>query len=144
MTTNTRRTFLKLAGAAAAAMGITRYAEPMEIVPEFRHGDWIEDRGDFYIVRVPDNKVFANEILTKPTIFLLGQSAIVRQIELHGFCNVHAPRGGEIVGSVIDARKALIGRDRPVMELAGGRAGLIVQGCIFQGMGTPALGWKGA
>jgi hypothetical protein len=71
----TRRTFLRLTGAAAGALVIAKYAEPLAVLAD--HGPWVEDKGDFYIVRVPDFKTFANEHLEKPTIFLLGESATV-------------------------------------------------------------------
>jgi hypothetical protein len=109
-----RRGFLKL----AAASGIAMYAEPI-VRMALSYRDWIEDRGDFFIVRVPDFKSFANEDLSKPVVFLLGQQAAVRAVRVAGFVNVQAPRGAVIAECEFDARMVSVGRDRPVVTLAG-------------------------
>lgn len=124
----TRRGFLKLLGAVAASVGIVKYAEPLLSIPQAGH-DWIEDRGDFYIVRVPDFKEFARETLEKPTIFLLGEMAIVRDVRVTSFANVHSPRGGLVHGCIFDSSKAEAENDRPVMKLKG--ESVRVQYCHF-------------
>lgn len=101
----TRRGFLKLVVAAATTVGalkITRYAEPLLPIADVAH-DWIEDRGDFYVVRVPDFKIFAREILRKPTIFLLGQQATVYDVAVDSFSNIYAPKGGLVKDCCFDA-----------------------------------------
>lgn len=131
--TSTRRTFLKLVGAAAGALGITQYAEPLAIVPDAppKRGDWIEDRGDFFVVRVPAFHVFASETLDKPTIFILGYQALLRDVLVRGFANVAVPRGGRVLRCHFDASNMAVGRNRPVLELIGSRA--TVESCAFFG-----------
>lgn len=124
---STRRTFLKLAAATATALDITRYAEPLQKIAS--KGEWVEDRGDFYVVRVPDFKTFARETLDKPTIFLLGERATVADVMVAAHCNIHAPKGGRVVGSYFDTRMVEMEKSRPVMLLAG--RGMLIQGCVF-------------
>jgi hypothetical protein len=62
-----RRTFLKASAgvalaAAAMSKGLTLLDEPELLIAD-SHKDWIEDRGEFYIVRVPDYKTFARQAL---------------------------------------------------------------------------------
>jgi hypothetical protein len=115
----TRRTFLRLTGAAAGALVIAKYAEPLAVLAD--HGPWVEDKGDFYIVRVPDFKTFANEHLEKPTIFLLGESATVRSVDVDGFANIFAPKGGIFTQSRIDSSRMAAERARPALTLKGAR-----------------------
>lgn len=103
MIENTRRGFLKLVTTIIGGIAITKYSEP--IVQVKSSHEWIEDKGDFAIVRVPDFKTFANETIAKPTIFILGQQSIVKQVDVTGFANVYAKQGGMVFGSRFDASK---------------------------------------
>lgn len=111
-----RRTFLKLAG-AVSALGLVRYEEPLQAIPNERVGDWIEDRGDFYIVRVPRWKSFANEFLHKPTIFLLEEGSLISHIGVLGFVNLQSPHGATAIDLAIDASRCSVRRKRPILEV---------------------------
>lgn len=111
-----RRTFLKLTAAAGAAVGLVRYAEPLQKIMA-EHHDWVEDRGDFYIIRVPARQMFAREVLSKPCIFLLGEMAMVADVTVNGFVNLQAPRGGTWTGGMINASNVSVGRKRPALEV---------------------------
>lgn len=119
-----RRTFLKVASATVGVMVIHKYAEPFEVLKE---NDWVTDRGDFYIVRVPDFKTFKNELLDKPTIFILGQEAIVYGCQIIGFANIAAPKGGLFSDSVVDTSRMEVPRIRSIVEI-GGSNHLVITG----------------
>lgn len=118
-----RRTFLKVASSTVGAMVVHKYAEPFEVLPE---NDWITDRGDFYIVRVPDFKTFKNELLNKPTIFILGQSAVVSGCEVIGFANIAAPKGGTFDSCKVDSSAMEVPRKRSIIEIR--EDGLVLTG----------------
>ena len=116
---NTRRGFIKIGMAVVGAFTLAKYAEPLIEVSDLHQ--WIEDKGDFYIIRVPDFKTFAKETLNKPTIFLLGEQATVRDVEIFGYANVYAPKGGTITQSRIDGSKMITEVERPLLTLKGER-----------------------
>ncbi len=128
-----RRTFLKVASATVGAMVIHKYAEPFEVLQE---NDWITDRGDFYIVRVPDFKTFKNELLNKPTIFILGQSAVVSNCDVLGFTNIAAPKGGLFRDSAVDTSRMEVPRMRSIVEI-GGSNHLVITG--LHGISGPSV-----
>lgn len=110
-----RRSFLKV---GVTVGGLVLFREPLSrLLPT--HHDWVEDKGDFYIVRVPEKKVFLNETLAKPTIFLLGALAAVKAVEVKGFANIFMPRGGSVEGCHFDGSKMKTDKDRPVLLLQG-------------------------
>lgn len=82
----TRRAFLKVAAGLAAGLGLTKYAEPLLAISD--QGDWIEDRGSFVILRVPDGKSFANEVINKPAIVLLGVKSAIRDTSFNSYMNI--------------------------------------------------------
>lgn len=112
-----RRGFLKVLGAIAASTGIIHYAEAKVLMPE--QGSWIEDKGDYYIVRIPDGKTFAHETLDKPTIFGFGQDSRVEYVTVNGFVNMYMPRGGYVYGSKFDASKCAMHGRREVILVDG-------------------------
>ena len=109
-----RRAFLKLAGASAVAA----YAEPMIALESARH-EWVEDRGDFYLIRVPDFKTFARESLDKPTILILGASAKALDVLVDGYLNVFAPAGGLVSGFFVDGRNMRTEKARSAVFIKG-------------------------
>lgn len=132
---NNRRGFLKLLGAAvgaAAVPGILTYAEPLLAIP-IEGREWVEDRGDFYVVRVPDFKTFAREVLDKPTIFLLGQQAILTNVLVSGFANLSAPRAGVIRDCTFDAREVASLQPRTVLTIGAATTQLSMIGCNLLG-----------
>lgn len=138
-----RRTFLKAGTAVLGALTLARYTEPLIAMPDSSH-EWIEDKGDFVIVRVPDFKTFANEVIDRPAIFLLGENANVKHVDVKGYVNLYAPKGGSVTYSKFDASKMLVGRERSVMELKA--ENIVISDCIFEGTGTTAYGieWRNA
>ena len=127
-----RRGFLKMVG-AVAALGVTKYAEPMvPVAPEYR--DWIEDRGDFFILRVPDFKSFAGEVLNKPSLILLGRRAELRNTTVHGYTNLYVPQGGLVSESTFDGSSMKTARDRGTLWVQG--ESVTLEGCFFIGSGA--------
>lgn len=132
MSTNaTRRGFLKLGTAVIGGMAITRYAEP--IIQLADRLEWVEDKGDYCIIRVPDFKTFANESITKPAIFILGELAIVRSVRVEGFANIYAPKGGRVMDSLFDSSRMVVKKERPVVNL--NAKDTIISDCQFIGNG---------
>lgn len=130
-----RRGFLKVGTALAGGVVLAKYAEPILAALPERH-EWIEDRGDFLIVRVPDYKTFARERLEKPTIFLMGEQATVRDVHVIGFSNGYVPRGGRFHGCFFDGSGMTTVESRPVFTLKG--AGIAFDTCSFAGGGNRA------
>lgn len=91
-----RRTFLKIGSALVGATAVTTYAEPLlnVLTPDAKH-QWVQDKGDYYVVTIPENKSFAKENLDKPTIFLFGDNAKLIDVSVLGFANM---RGAQNVG----------------------------------------------
>jgi hypothetical protein len=135
-----RRGFLKLGAALVGALVLTRYAEPVVAVADTHH-DWVEDKGDYVIVRVPDFKTFANEVISKPVIFILGEQAIVRAVEVEGFANIYAPKGGTVLESRFDASRMAVENERAVVGVKGKH--ITISQCHLIGTGaTPAFGFS--
>jgi hypothetical protein len=130
-----RRGFLKLGAVLIGALTLTKYAEPLVDVADTNH-DWIEDRGDYLIVRVPDFKTFANEMISKPVIFILGEQAIIRAVEVEGFANIYAPKGGLVTASRFDGSRMVTEKDRPLVNLKA--EDLTISECHFIGTGQAA------
>jgi hypothetical protein len=125
-----RRGFLKLGAALIGALTLAKYAEPMVAVTDTHH-DWIEDKGDYMIVRVPDFKSFANEFIAKPVIFILGEQATVRAVEVEGYANIYAPKGGLVTASRFDGSRMVTEQDRPLVNLKA--EGIEISNCHFIG-----------
>jgi hypothetical protein len=102
--------------------------------------DWVEERNGFYIVRVPDFKTFANETLDKPTIFLLGQEAVVRGIEVFGYANIFAPKHGTLTNCMFNASKVQTEAQRPIVLIGEGTKNMYLGDCIFTGNSTTTAG----
>ena len=111
-----RRTFLKL----ASAVGLAKYSEPVvaRLVEPARH-QWIEDKGDYIIVRVPECKTFANETLLKPAILLLGSGSIVSRITSKSYVNALFEPGSVMKECLLDGRHMTTEEPRAVMMVAG-------------------------
>lgn len=131
-----RRGFLKLGAALIGALTVAKYAEPVVAVADTNF-DWIEDKGDYCIVRVPDFKTFAHEVISKPVIFILGEQAIVRAVEVEGFANIYAPKGGQVTASRFDASRMVTEKDRPVINL--NAKDITISDCHLIGTGGPAF-----
>ena len=131
-----RRGFLKLGAALIGALTLTKYAEPLVTVADTHH-DWIEDKGDYLIVRVPDFKTFANEVISKPVIFILGEQAIVRAVDVEGFANIYAPKGGLVTATRFDGSRMVTEKERPLVNLKA--KNLTISDCNFIGRELPLL-----
>jgi hypothetical protein len=116
-----RRTFLKVSASvalASAAMskGLILLDEP-ELPIADNYKDWIEDRGNFYIVRVPDYKTFAKETLDKPTILLLGENSIAKDLDINGYLNVEISNRSQFISTRVDSSKYIVSVDRPIINI---------------------------
>ena len=113
-----RRGFLKLAAAFIGGMAVTKYVEPIIQVAN-THKDWIEDKGDFCIVRVPDFKTFSSEVIEKPVIFILGANSVVRYVDVLGYVNLYGPNGGMVDNCRFDASRMVTEHGRHVVKAKG-------------------------
>jgi hypothetical protein len=137
-----RRGFLKVVSALAAATGLVRYIETPILMPN-KH-EWIEDMGDYYIVRVPEGKTFANERLDKPTLFGLEDRATVTGIEVLGYANVYHKGQFAFMHSRFDTSKMILDHKRPAMNIIGvgpaNKAGSMLNGIhVDTGLRHPEL-----
>lgn len=107
---STRRGFLKatsfLLGSTTVVGGSTiqLLTEPKTDFSEFpAQKDWIEDRGSFYLVRVPESKTLRNERFDKPTIFILRNDSLVEGVQIKGFANVLLNGASTFRDTLVDA-----------------------------------------
>ncbi len=119
-----RRTFLRTTAAAAA---VIVFAEPLRLLSA--SGDWIEDKGDFLIVRIPDGKTFAKEVLKKPAIVLMGAGSLMRDVEVIGFANIRL-NNSRVDGCSFDARSMRTELKREVVRLDGEK-GVFAENCVW-------------
>lgn len=124
----TKRGFLKLGAALVGGVSLMRYAEPAIALPEPQ--EWIEDRGDFFIIRIPDGKELVNELIAKPAIILLGAGAELRRVWIDGFANLMAPKGGILRDCSFDGSTMSTESARPVLLLRGSSHLSILGGMI--------------
>lgn len=123
MTTN-RRAFLKIAG----ALGVVCYAEPLlAIEPEH---DWVQDKGSYLLVRIPDGKTFANETFTKPAVILMGAYSEMRDIRSNSYANIACAGGNRIRDLAFDCRGMMTEKPRSIILVRGDS--YIVEGAHFQ------------
>jgi hypothetical protein len=131
-----RRTFLKTASAVIGGVLVSKYLEPMFNLADV-HKDWIEDKGDFYIVRVPDNSIFKNEKLDKPVIFVTGAYVTLANLDVQGYANIIAKGPINIRDNVFDASKVLSLKemDRSVVRFDSpvGDASIVMRDCNIIG-----------
>jgi len=125
-----RRGFLKVLSAILGTAAIATYVEPIFTFQE-SYSDWIEDKGDFFIVRVPDFKKFSGETLDNPTIFILGQKSTVSDVVVNGYANISAQYGGRVLDSRFDASKMTTQNPREVVKISG--TSFVLDGCGMYG-----------
>jgi hypothetical protein len=113
-----RRTFLKIGSALVAGTAVATYAEPLinALTTGAKH-QWVQDKGDYYVVTIPENKSFAKEHLDKPTIFLFGDNSKLLDVSVIGFANMRGAKSVEIQGCYFDAGK-VSAKDRSAAILA--------------------------
>lgn len=135
MTELKRRGFLKLGAVTVGGLAVTKYAEPFITTPESK--DWITDKGDYVIVRVPDYKTFAREVIDKPAIFILGTRSFVSGVDVTGFVNVAFSPGSVFEQSRINCEKVIAQGARHPMVITG-RDGFLQYNTFVCGPVTPS------
>jgi len=93
-----RRGFLKIATTLMGGAMLATYTEPLIKLATPESHKWIEDKGDFYIVRVPMYKSFTKEHLDRPTIFLMDNYSIVSDVTVIGYSNFKT-QGSRIISN---------------------------------------------
>lgn len=89
-----RRNFLKNAFAVATTAAATGACAKQFItideiiVPEEKPIDWIIDKGEYYLVNIPDGKTLKRERLDKPSIIKMGQGSTIGDLTVVGYCNI--------------------------------------------------------
>lgn len=91
-----RRGFMVAASALVATVsqamnlnkGIVSLIETDKEAPVEKANEWITDRGDFYIVRVPEGKTFSKHDFDKSVVFYLEHQATVSMVSVMGFTNL--------------------------------------------------------
>jgi hypothetical protein len=112
-----RRTFLKLSGsalgAALALKGLNLFAEQEEEI-DFapQQSDWIVDRGNYYIVTVPEGKSFSRYDFDKPVLFMLKDRAEVSEVSIDGFITIVGSANCSFLSSKVDTSKTVLQKPR--------------------------------
>lgn len=125
----TRRGFVAAASAMAASIaaamslppGVKLLNETDNEEPVNLSKDWITDKGDYYIVHVPEGKTFRNELLDKSTIFYIENGASVRGVSINGFVNaIVLNEFADFSHNVIDTSKTRLasGKERSAVVLS--------------------------
>lgn len=90
--TLSRRGFMVAASALAASVGIgnklVTLIETENETPIQKYSDWITDRGDYYIVRIPHGKSFSNHTFDKSVAFYMENDTTVSNVSVNGFTNL--------------------------------------------------------
>lgn len=135
-----RRSFLKLAGAAAAAVvarpGFAIFDEP---IIDSSYARWVRDAGDWLEIFVPAGEVLRSATFDKPVLLILGRGAIFADCSVRGFVNCYAPQGGQILGSRFDSSGMLSKYGaRPVLELVKAES-MVISHCYFECEGAAGV-----
>lgn len=133
-----RRTFMKLGVQAVGALSVVRYADAFQPIPESRM--WIEDKGDFCIVRVPENKTFDNEVFEKPVIFIMGDGANVLRTTVNSFSNFAVGRNALVSDCVFDVGNSVM-KDRKEVVIMDGHSATI-QYCRIDARSQAERAWS--
>lgn len=112
-----RRGFLKVGVASVAGVLLAKYAEPVMSILDNK-GDWITDKGDYYILRIPDFKSFANHKFDKPLIVVMGESSRMHHTTVQGMTNIIVPKGGEVTECEFNCKEFLTEEPRPVVKVS--------------------------
>lgn len=91
-----RRTFVNSAFAVVASntsllLNATPILHLEELtVPKYEPSSWITDKGDYYVVKIPDGKTFIKEVLDKPSIIVLGENSKLSDLTVHGYASLYS------------------------------------------------------
>lgn len=126
-----RRGFLKVGVASVAGTLLTKYTEPL-VRLAYNKSDWITDKGDYYILQIPESKSFSNMEFDKPLIVVMGNSSRLKEISVSGLTNVIMGHYTTINSCRFDSRSFLSEEQRPVVKLSvRGSDNWIVSDCSF-------------
>lgn len=112
-----RRGFLKVGVASVAGVLLAKYAEPVMSILDNKN-DWVTDKGDYYILRIPDFKSFANHKFDKPLIVVMGECSRMSNTTVQGMTNLIVPKGGEVAKCSFNCREFLTEEPRPVVKVS--------------------------
>ena len=113
-----RRGFLKAGTALIGGVVLARYVEPLNL-PNQEHKDWVTDKGDYYVIRVPDNKGMRKELFDKPVIMTLGENSYADGITVIGFMNVFSKNRGTLTSIKVDASGVVSEKPRAAIFCTG-------------------------
>lgn len=126
-----RRTFLRL----AASTPIALYSEPWALVVNAGR-KWVEDRGEYLVIRIPENEMFRDEELTKPAIVFMGRCAVMKGVRTEHFTNIFGAGYNAIFDTYFDGRKIQSERPRALVEVKSKGEILIGSSLFYCGPGT--------
>jgi hypothetical protein len=130
-----RRVFLGAGAVAAGGLLVKSYTEPLgQVAAEYK--DWIEDKDDYCIIRVPDGKAFINERIDKNVILLLGAYSTFKGVDVRGYANIATRGPVSIVGCRFNARGFDIAGRGEAIRLES-RADLLFSGNLITTNGRP-------
>lgn len=112
---------------------MAKYIEPVtQLINPEKH-TWVEDKGDFYIVRVPMYKTFSRESLDKPTIFLMDQFSTVTQVSVNGYANFKTEGSSSLTDCEFDTSNMRTVEDRPAVLFYSKHTENIISGMCITG-----------
>lgn len=109
-----------ISDAMRPTQGLIALVEAENESPVESVSDWITDKGDFYVVRVPAGKTFSIDLLDKSSVFYLENAAMVTRTQINGFVNVVFETNlGQVKECYFDATNTVLasGNKRDVLAL---------------------------
>lgn len=149
-----RRGFIAAASALAASVsaamnlpsGIKLLNETDNEEPVNLSKDWITDKGDYYIVHIPEGKSFSSEKLDKSTVFYMEHASCVNNVSVVGFANIILLSDTcQFTNVDVDARTTRLasGKQRAVIAFdsrySNGKPNSVFRGIYVRGSSTEGI-----
>jgi hypothetical protein len=119
---------MKIATTLVGSVLVAQYVEPLVAMPAPKR--FVDDRGDYLIVRIPNGEHVRDEEFKKPILLVLeGPYALFSSCLVTGFANVLAPNGGLIYDCLFDGAAMRTKNPRSVVLVESGTQGMEINGC---------------
>jgi hypothetical protein len=123
---------MKIATTLVGSVLVAQYVEPLVAMPAPKR--FVDDRGDYLIVRIPNGECVHDEEFKKPILLILeGPYALFSSCLVTGFANVLAPNGGSIHDCYFDGIAMRTKKPRAVVHVETSGGGMQFHSCRVVG-----------